>query len=131
VPARLTSQLAPHEEWHLDKPGLTISVASDDGSRGLAVDVLVEKLGGVCPVCYGDTINFGEQIAGDSHMTAFVVFAPATLPREGYVGIDVGDSLPINMAGCFPIHDSERHHIHERGLKAFWKLECIPPGPRP
>lgn len=59
-------------------------------------------------------------------MTAFVVFAPATLPREGYAGIEVGDELPINIAGCYPIHDSERHYIHEHGAQAFWDLGWDP-----
>lgn len=118
--------LASHEEWRLGKPELSISVASDDEAWGLAVGVLAEQLRASCPFCYGDTINFGERIAAESQMTAFVVFAPATLAREDYSGIDVGDPLPVNIAGCYPIHDIERQYIHEHGLRAFWDLEWDP-----
>ena len=51
-------------------------------------------------------------------MTAFVVFAPAVLPVESYLRIDVGDDLPITIAGCYPIHDSELSFIHNKGLEA-------------
>jgi hypothetical protein len=118
--------LVSHEEWRLGKPELTITVASDDEAWGLAVGVLAEQLRGSCPFCYGDTINFGERITPESQMTAFVVFAPASLAHEDYSGIDVGDSLPINIAGCYPIHDSERQYIRENGLKAFWNLQWDP-----
>ena len=59
-------------------------------------------------------------------MSAFVVFAPAVLNREDYIGIDVGDTLPINICGLYPIHNAERHYIHEHGLEAFWKLDWNP-----
>ena len=82
--------LADHPEWQAGRPELTITVASEDDSWGLAVGFLAEQLRGNCPFCYGDTINFGEQIVPESQMTAFVVFAPATLAAEDYAGIDVG-----------------------------------------
>lgn len=41
--------LAAHEEWQIGKPELTITVASDDESWGLAVGVLAEQLRGECP----------------------------------------------------------------------------------
>jgi hypothetical protein len=59
-------------------------------------------------------------------MTAFVIFAPAVLPPEAYLGIDVGDPLPVNISGCYPIHESERAFIREHGLEAFWKLDWDP-----
>jgi hypothetical protein len=118
--------LAHHDEWRLGKPELTMTVASSDDRWGQAVGFIAEQLRGTCPFAYGDTINFGEQIAPESQMTAFVIFAPATLPREGYLSIDVGDALPVNIAGCYPIHDSERQYVHEHGLKAFWDLDWDP-----
>jgi hypothetical protein len=57
-------------------------------------------------------------------MTAFVIFAPAALERTAYLNIDVGDDLPINIAGCYPIHESERQYIRANGLEAFWELDC-------
>jgi hypothetical protein len=93
--------LASHEEWQLGKPGRL-------------------------PLLSRRHRNFKEQITPDTQMTAFVVFAPVILPQEGYSGIDVGDSLPVDIAGCYPIHESERHYIHEHGLKAFWELYWDP-----
>lgn len=118
--------LADHPEWHAGRPELTITVASEDDHWGLAVGFLAEQLRGDCPFSYGDTINFGEQIAPESQMTAFAVFAPATLAPEDYTGIDVGDRLPISIAGCYPIFDVEREYIHQHGLRAFWELEWDP-----
>lgn len=46
-------------------------------------------------------------------MTAFVVFAPSVLDRADFTGVDVGDKLPINITGMYPIYDGERLWIHE------------------
>jgi hypothetical protein len=113
--------LADHEEWRHGKPELCISVASEDVAWGLACATIGESLRGQCPFCYGDTIDFGERISDESQMTAFVIFAPAVLPRDSYADIDVGEDRPVHIAGCYPIHDSERHFIHENGLEAFWR----------
>jgi Suppressor of fused protein (SUFU) len=59
-------------------------------------------------------------------MTAFAIFAPTVLARPDYTGIDVGDSLPVNIAGLYPIHETERRYIHAHGLKAFWDLDWDP-----
>jgi hypothetical protein len=54
-------------------------------------------------------------------MTAFTVFAPATLdPADAE--IDVVD-YKIFLNGCYPIHESERQFIQNNGPEAFWKLE--------
>lgn len=78
------------------------------------------------PFHYGDTINFRERIAPGSDMTAFVVFAPAVLDHSGYAGINIGETLPVNICGLYPIHDAERRYIHDHGLEAFWKLNWDP-----
>jgi hypothetical protein len=58
-------------------------------------------------------------------MTGFVIFAPAVLDREDFLGIDVspdeheGHDL-INIAGCYPIHQVESQFIRDNGLEAFW-----------
>ncbi len=59
-------------------------------------------------------------------MTAFVVFAPAVLHKADYLGIDVGDSMPVNVAGLYPIHESQRRFIKAKGLEAFWGLDWDP-----
>ena len=53
-------------------------------------------------------------------MSAFFVFAPAILERASYAGIDVGGEQPIDIAGLYPIYDSERAIIGQLGLENFW-----------
>lgn len=115
--------LADHPEWRLGKPELCITVRSDDVIWARAVGFLAEQLRGDCPFCYGDTLNFGERVTDESDMTAFVVFAPAAMERDAFLDIDVGDDRPINIAGCYPIHESERQFIRANGLEPFWKLD--------
>jgi hypothetical protein len=119
--------LATHPEWKLGSPELCISVRSKDLSWAMAVGYLADQLRGNCPFHYGDTINFGEPIAKQSKMTAFVVFAPAVLDAED-CRIDV--SLPgheghdiINITGMYPIHEVERQYIQANGLEAFWDTD--------
>ena len=59
-------------------------------------------------------------------MTDFVVFAPISLDREAYVGLDVGDELPISIAGLYPVHESERRYVDAHGLEAFWQMDWDP-----
>lgn len=115
--------LADHADWRLGKPELCLSVASQDKSWALAMGFLAESLRGEAPFCYGNTFGFGEQIAPESAMDAFVVFAPAVLERDDFTGIEVGDRLPINIAGLYPIHAAERLYIGEHGLEAFWAVD--------
>ena len=118
--------LGEHPEWRFGKPELCITVQARDREWGHALGHLVAQLRGTCPFAYGYTINFNERIAEESDMTAFVVFAPAVLDREDFTGIDVGDDLPINIAGMYPIHETERTWILEHGLQAFWDLDWDP-----
>ena len=114
--------LASNPAWRLGKPELCISVRCSDLSWPLAVGHIAETQRGTNPFRYGDTISFGETIAPASPMTAFAIFAPAVLERSDYAGIDVGGSLPVNIA----IHETERRYIHAHGLKAFWDLDWDP-----
>ena len=118
--------LAEHPEWTHGKPELAISVRSPDLEWGHAVGHLAEVLRGSCPFAYGDTMNFGERVEAGSALDAFVVFAPAVLGRDDYLGIDVGDALPVAIQGMYPIHQSERAYIHEHGLEAFWHRDWDP-----
>lgn len=118
--------LAEHEEWRLGKPELCICVRSSDISWALAAAFLAEQLRGECPFRYGDTLGFGDRMSAESEMTAFVVFAPAVLDRESFLNIEVGDALPINIAGLYPIYESERAFIRDQGLEAFWQLDWDP-----
>jgi hypothetical protein len=117
--------LSDHPEWRLGKPELIVSVRSAEVIWAQAVAFIAEQLRGACPFTYGTTLNFGERISTDSEMTAFVIFAPAVLERAGFLGIDVGD-CKINLAGCYPIYESERTFIGKHGLEIFWKREWDP-----
>jgi hypothetical protein len=115
--------LSEHPEWRHGKPELLISVDSSDDLWALAVADVAENLRGRAAFSYGETINFGEPISPESEMSAFVVFAPAVLDREDFLDIDVGDELPVHIAGVYPIHQQERLWILEHGLEAFWKSD--------
>jgi hypothetical protein len=101
---------------------LCISVRCSGLSWPLAVGHIAETQRRTNPFRYGDTISFGETIAPTSPMTAFAIFAPAVLGRRDYAGIDVGDPLPVNIAGLYSIHETERRDLHAHGPKAFWDL---------
>ena len=120
------ASLASHPAWRLGKPELCISVRGSDLSWPMAVGHIAETQRGTNPFRYGDTISFGETIAPASPMTAFAIFAPAVLGRPDYAGIDVGGPLTVNIAGLYPIHETERRYIHAHGLKALWDLDWDP-----
>lgn len=109
-----------HADWQFGRPELIISVQSTDIAWPLAVGDLANRLRGQCPFCYGNVINLGEQIADESEMSAFFIFAPSILERADFLNIDVGGSQPVNIAGMYPIYDSERARFSELGLESFW-----------
>jgi hypothetical protein len=110
----------PHSEWRLGRPELLISVQSTDTAWPLAVAAMANRLRGQCPFRYGDVINFGERVAEESEMSAFFVFAPSILEKEEFLNIDVGGPQPINIAGMYPIYDSELPVFAQLGLERFW-----------
>lgn len=114
--------LATQPEWRLGKPELILSVRSHDEMWARAMGYIAEQMRLTCRFSYGDTIGFGARPSQESEMTAFVVFAPAAIDRPNALGIEVGDDLPINLTGFYPIHQSEREFITANGLEAFWKL---------
>ena len=125
---------ADNEQWRLGRPELCISMASEDEHWAHAVGYLASSLIHECSFAYGDTIDFGERIARDTTMTAFVVFAPVVMDRADYLnvlgapeGADPQDV--INIAGMYPIHDSERLFIKAEGLEKFWQLDWDPIDP--
>ncbi|MDF2092227.1 suppressor of fused domain protein [Knoellia sp. 3-2P3] len=122
---------ADHEEWRVGRPELCISMASDDERWGHAIGYLASSLVHDCPFAYGDTIDFGEPIATDTTMTAFVVSAPAVMERADYLNVlgapeGPGPQDVVNIAGMYPIHDSERLFIRAEGLERFWQRDWDP-----
>lgn len=112
--------LVKHPEWKFGRPELCISVESPDLDWGKVVGHIANKLRGDCPFSYGQTINFGEKISGDSEMNAFFIFAPSTLDKDDYLNIDIGTDYKISIAGLYPIYSEELETINEIGLEAFW-----------
>jgi len=118
--------LASHPEWVLGRPELCISVRSQDIAWARATAFIAEQMRGDCPFEYGNVLGFGDRMSEESLMTSFVVFAPAVLDRSDFLDIDVGDELPISIAGLYPIHESEREFIEAHGLEEFWRLDWDP-----
>lgn len=110
-----------HPAWRSARPELIISLQSTDVAWPLAVAELANQLRGRCPFGYGDVIDFGGKICEESEMSAFLVFTPAILTPEGSLGIDVGAERAINLAGMYPIYDSERAALAKLGLQRFWE----------
>jgi len=110
----------PHADWEFGRPELIISLQSTDIAWPLAVGELANQLRGHCPFCYGNVINFGEKISDESDMSAFFIFAPSILERADFLNIDVGGPQPVNIAGMYPIYDSERAMFASLGLESFW-----------
>jgi hypothetical protein len=110
-----------HPSWHSGRPELILSVQSKDIAWPLAVAELANQLRGRCPFGYGDVIDFGKNICAESQMSAFLVFTPAILAPDAALGIEVGAQQPVNIAGTYPIYDSERTVLAELGLERFWK----------
>jgi hypothetical protein len=112
--------LIKHPEWNLGRPELCISVKSTNIDWGQVVGFIANKLRGECPFCYGDIVNFGEPISGDSDMDAFFIFAPSTLDKENYLNIDIGFDYKINISGLYPMYSDEREIFYQIGLEKFW-----------
>ena len=120
---------AEHADWRHGTPELCMTVRSDDLIWAHALGHLAEGLRGDCPFSYGNAIDFGERIAPGSAMSGFTVFAPAALPREDALGIEVGPEPVrdrINVQGVYPVHASELQFIAEAGFGAFWELDWDP-----
>ena len=113
--------LARHPDWTLGRPELAITVESDDAGWPIAIAIMAERLRGECPFTYGSTVTVGERITDETQMTGFVIFGPAFPLEKEQSRIDVGDDLPIYLAGCYPIYISERDFIGRRGFEEFWR----------
>jgi hypothetical protein len=109
-----------HPAWRAGRPELIISLHSKDLAWPLAVAEMANQLRGQCPFGYGDVIDFGSRICEESEMSAFLVFTPSILAPHAALGIDVGAEQPINLAGMYPIYESERAALAEIGLQKFW-----------
>lgn len=112
--------LFEHPDWKLGRPELCISVKSTDDNWARVAGYIANQLGGDCPFSYGQVVNFGQQIAEDSDMDAFFIFAPSTLSKEDCLGIDVGTNYKVNIVGLYPMYSDELDTFGVIGLERFW-----------
>ena len=113
------SEVSP-PEWVQARPELLIAVDSTDVAWPLAAGEVANQLRGKRAFAYGEVIDFHGHIAAESAMSAFFVFAPSILERASYAGIDVGGEQPVEIAGLYPIYDSERAVLSQVGFERFW-----------
>jgi hypothetical protein len=112
--------LVEHPDYKETRPELCICVESEDVNWGIVIGHIANHLRGKYPFTYGFTIDFKDQIAKDSEMNAFLVFAPTIFEREEWMGIDVGEDYTINLTGLFPIYSSELEAYNIMGIEEFW-----------
>ena len=98
----------------------SITVRSTDIAWPLAVADMANRLRGRCLFRYGEILDFGAKISEESDMSAFFVFAPSILEKEDFLNVDVGGPQLLNIAGMYPIYDSECAVFGELGLERFW-----------
>lgn len=110
--------LVEHSQWKHRRAELIITVESIDIAWSLTVGEMAYRLRGKCPFCYGNTIRFGTQIADESEMSAFVVFAPTVIGKEYRTVSQTG--YDIHIAQMYPIYESELAVIEEKGLEYFF-----------
>ena len=100
-----TSDGPPHRE-------LFIAMTDTDEAWALAVGFLASQLQGRCGFGCGDVINFREEMAPSSRMTAFLVTKPSLLSPAGSE-VDQG-FRQVAIRQLVPLYEAER----------AWLLSC-------
>lgn len=116
---------ARQSAWTRGRPELVLTVRSLSSQWAEAVAHLAEAMRTRCQFAYGDVIGSQRPLAGDTDMDAWLVFAPAVVPREA-ARVEIGADLPVNLQGLYPIHRAEGDLVREQGLDALWTLEWDP-----
>jgi hypothetical protein len=106
-----------HPDWKLGYPELMICVDSRDLNWGLAIGHLAKTFRGQSPFTYESIYRFGEKIAKESEMSAFVVFAPSIVEQED-ARIELPDRT-INLVQMYPIYEEEIDDIKFEGFPKF------------
>ena len=99
---------------HFHPPGgahkeLMVSMCDANDAWALACGVLAFQLRESCPFEFGDTIDFGEQIAPPSPLSAFVVITPRRIPAADAV-VDLGVRR-VELVQLIPLHAKEREWL--------------------
>lgn len=112
---------AGHDEWYIGRPELMVRVESEDPAWPLSIAYLAEVGRGEIVFEYGTVIGLDEPIAEDSSMTSFFIFAPPLMEGEE-MSCEVGDELPIQLTGCYPIYTDEGPLVSEN-FDEFWNRD--------
>jgi hypothetical protein len=110
---------------HFHPPGgahkeLTISMLDTDTAWANACGFVAFQLRERCPFVCGDTINFREQIATSSSMSAFVIVHPLHISaRDSLVDLGVRQ---VELVQLVPLYEQERAWLSAGGdLQMFLK----------
>lgn len=117
---------ADYPEWTRGKPELVVSTNGDDLSWGIALSMLVERLRGSGPFSYGDVIDTGTPIVEGSKLTAFFINRPLVVSSQDALNIDLGDRLPVHIAGAIPLHPSEAEAVRKGGAAVLNGIDFDP-----
>lgn len=114
--------LIPHPSNKNGQSELILSLRSEDDIWAMALGEIALKLRTSCPFSYGNTMRFG-QIAANSRLSAFFVFAPSFLEKEeAEIALSSGK---IFLKQLYPIYEGELDRIRMEGLKALFTDESI------
>ena len=124
---------------HFHPPGgghkeLTVSMRDSDEVWAHACGYLALRLRERCPFVCGDTINFREQIAPSSAMSAFVVVHPLWVSAQHAV-VDL-DVRRVEIVQLVPLYEEERAWLNNGGnlqmlLQTYPRSELMDPGRKP
>jgi hypothetical protein len=112
---------------HFHPPGgahkeLTISMRDIDDAWAFASGFLAFQLRERCPFVCGDTINYREQIAKSSSMSAFVIIPPRHLSSSHTV-IDLG-IRQVELVELVPLYQEEREWLIAGGELEMFLTDC-------
>ena len=106
---------SPSSEGHPHRE-LVIHMADDDPKWAFAAAFLAFQLQGRCGFDCGDTINFREQIAASSRMSAFLVVHPRLLGSAD-TEVDTGPRI-VSIRQLLPLYEEERAWLMDTGTDA-------------
>jgi hypothetical protein len=106
---------SPASEGHPHRE-LVVHMADQDPAWAFAVAFLAYQLQGRCGFDVGDALNFKEQIAASSAMTAFLVIHPRVLAPADTV-VDLG-IRSVSIRQLLPLYEEERAWLMDGGDEA-------------
>lgn len=101
---------------------LFICMRDDDDRWVLACGFLAYQLRERCPFACGDTINFREQIAESSSMSAFLISHPRNIsPAESVIDLGIRQ---VELVELIPLYEEERKWLSAGGTVETFLRNC-------